>query len=226
MIRISFTREAWGVYECHYSCEDCDPNTSCKEGMTCYNDYLFVEFLVDVLVLDLKVDVNRIHITGLSNGAQFSYYLASYSNYKFASFGIVAGVPFIGFGALPPYKTAIIDFHGTQDTVIPYSAGSHGSYGLGPVGEVSSVISYDGMYYLEKPQYIDFLVSGFQCESAVPYPTNMDGTHQWSCDRFPCGESDIVACSGHYGHEYPFHDVLDGVRILWGFMKNYSTSEA
>ena len=38
--------------------------------MTCYNDYLFVEFLVDILVLDLKVDVNRIHITGLSNGAQ------------------------------------------------------------------------------------------------------------------------------------------------------------
>ena len=67
---VSFARETWGVYECHYSCEDCDPNTSCKEGMTCYNDYLFVEFLVDVLVLDLKVDVNRIHVTGLSNGAQ------------------------------------------------------------------------------------------------------------------------------------------------------------
>ena len=44
--------------------------------------------------------------------------------------------------------------------------------------------------------------------------------------RYPCGQSDIVACSGHYGHEYPFHDVLDGVRILWGFMKNYNSSEA
>jgi len=70
----------------------------------------------------------------------------------------------------------------------------------------------------------------------------MDGTHQWGFDRwndtciimialytcllvrYPCGVSDIVVCSGHYGHEYPFNDVLDGVRILWGFMKNYNTS--
>ena len=150
-------RATWGEYECHYSCEDCDPATSCKEGMTCYNDYLFVEFLVQTLIEELKIDPNRVHVTGLSNGAQFSYYLASYSSFKFASFGIVAGVPFIGFGALPPYKAPVIDFHGTQDDVIPYSVSSHGSYGQGPQGEVSSVISYDGMYYLEKEPYIDFL---------------------------------------------------------------------
>ena len=69
----------------------------------------------------------------------------------------MSGVPFIGFGALPSYKTPIIDFHGTQDDVIPYSVSSHGSYGSGPIGETSTVISYDGMYYLEKEPYIDFL---------------------------------------------------------------------
>ena len=69
----------------------------------------------------------------------------------------MSGTPFIGYGALPQYKTPIIDFHGTQDDVIPYCVTDHGSYGAGPMGETSSVISYDGMYYLEKPAYIDFL---------------------------------------------------------------------
>ena len=45
---------------------------------------------------------------------QFSYFLASYSKFQFASFGIVSGVPFIGFGALPKYNAPIIDLHGTE----------------------------------------------------------------------------------------------------------------
>ena len=89
---------------------------------------------------------------------QFSYYLASYSSFKFASFGIVSGVPFLGFGPLPRYKTNIIDFHGVLDDVIPYSVDSEeGSYGRGPDGLVSTVISYDGMYYYDKPEYAQFL---------------------------------------------------------------------
>ena len=68
------TRELWGEYECHYSCEGCDPATSCKEGMTCVDDVSFVEFLIDHLVKELNVDPNRVHVTGLSNGAQESNY--------------------------------------------------------------------------------------------------------------------------------------------------------
>ena len=67
---VSRGRETWGEYECHYSCEGCEPATSCKEGMTCFNDLLFVEFLVDHLVQELRVDPTRVHVTGLSNGAQ------------------------------------------------------------------------------------------------------------------------------------------------------------
>ena len=65
-------RELWGEYECHFSCEDCDPSTSCKEGMTCLDDVSFVEFLIDHLVKELNVDPKRVHVTGMSNGAQES----------------------------------------------------------------------------------------------------------------------------------------------------------
>merc|ERR1719419_1236097 len=72
-------------------------------------------------------------------------------------------------------------------------------------------------------------VKGFDCDAGVSYPTNMDGSHKWKCTRYPCGSADIVACSGHYGHQYPFDNFEDGTvatRILWGFMKNYNASMA
>ena len=147
----------------------------------------------------------------IHNLFQFSYYLASYSSFKFASFGIVSGVPFLGFGPLPPYKTNIIDFHGVLDDVIPYSVDSEeGSYGRGPDGLVSTVISYDGMYYYDKPEYAQFLgqfghpvrsfilyfytikVGGFNCESGEEYQTDMDGVDGWQCIR-----SVLTASSQH-----------------------------
>ena len=53
-------RDYWGVYECHYSCPDCDPHTTCKGGYTCYNDLAFVEHLVmNILLEELNIDQNR-----------------------------------------------------------------------------------------------------------------------------------------------------------------------
>ena len=40
--------------------------------MTCLDDVSFVEFLIDHLVKELNVDPNRVHVTGMSNGAQES----------------------------------------------------------------------------------------------------------------------------------------------------------
>ena len=77
-----------------------------------------------------------------------------------------------------------------------------GSYGRGPDGLVSTVISYDGMYYYDKPEYAQFLgqfghppslliyfyfrtiqVGGFNCESGEEYQTDMDGVEGWQCIR-------------------------------------------
>ena len=45
-----------------------------------------------------------------------------------------------------------------------------------------------------------------------------------TCARYPCGPvSDVVTCEGQYGHQYPFHDALDATRIMWAFMRNYSS---
>ena len=49
-----------------------------------------------------------------------------------------------------------------------------------------------------------------------------------TCDdtRSGCGDSAIVACSGEYGHQYPWdQEVLTSVRIMWGFMSQYTASD-
>ena len=40
--------------------------------MTCYNDHLFTEFLIQTLITELRIDPTRVHVSGLSNGAQES----------------------------------------------------------------------------------------------------------------------------------------------------------
>ena len=49
-----------------------------------------------------------------------------------------------------------------------------------------------------------------------------------TCDdaRSGCGDSAIVSCSGAYGHQYPWdQEVLTSVRIMWGFMSQYTASD-
>ena len=56
----------------------------------------------------------------------------------------------------------------------------------------------------------------------------MTWTRGVTCDdvRHACGDSAIVACSGAYGHQYPWdEDVLRSVRIMWGFMRQYTASD-
>ena len=212
-------RDQWGLYECHYSCEECDVHTTCKAGMTCYNDMAFVEWLVDQVQEELTIDQDRIHATGFSNGAQFTYYLASFSSIKFASVGIVSGSPLLGFGPLPPTQVPIIDFHGVFDDSIPYAV-EYGA-GRGPQGEVETIMSLDGMYYYDKEEYIGYLTEGFGCGVETEYSTAMDGVEGWSCTAWHCWTG-VVSCTGDYGHGYPFSwDKLQGSRIIWQFMEGF-----
>ena len=214
-------RDQWGVYECHYSCQGCDEHTTCKAGMTCYDDLAFVEWLVEQLQQELNIDPYRLHATGFSNGAQFTYYLASFSNIQFASVGIVSGSPLLGFGPLPPTQVPIIDFHGLLDNVIPHDV-EYGA-GRGPEGVVETIISNDGLYYYDKKQYIKYLTEGFGCGVETEYSTTMDGVEGWSCKAWHCWRGmGVVSCTGDYGHGYPFSwDKIQGSRIIWQFMDGF-----
>jgi len=222
-------RDYWGVYECHYSCLDCDPHTTCKGGYTCYNDLAFVEHLVmNILLEELNIDQNRIHASGFSNGGQFTYYLASYSALPLASVGVVSGSPLLGFGPVRDSIVPIIDMHGSLDSTIPHSVDN--GAGRGPQGSVETIKSWDGLYYYDKEQYISHIANTWGCDSSEAFPTAMDGVDDFGCVAHQCsGRGRVVSCGGQYGHMYPFSwgdaTGLEASKILWRFMEEEASKK-
>jgi len=214
-------REEYGAGECHDSCAEwCNPNYGCTAGTTCYNDLAFVEQLIDELTEKYSIDQNHIHITGYSNGGTFTYRMFSYSEKLLAASGSVSGAPFIGKGDIPDPPRSMIDFHGRDDWTVPLQY-DH-SPGEGPIGDVRTIMSWDGLYYYYKPEYMDFIADAYRCSAWESWPTSMDGVNGWRClVRQQCqGGVQIVSCIGDHGHVYPFNESdhpEEAARILWEF---------
>ncbi|WP_026422096.1 alpha/beta hydrolase family esterase [Actinokineospora inagensis] len=87
------------------------------------DDVLFTMDLLDDLQAHMCVDPARIYAVGKSNGGGFVALLACRLPARIAAFGIVAGAfyPDTGGGCGPTAPAVpLIDFHGTQDSIIHY----------------------------------------------------------------------------------------------------------
>ena len=81
-------RGDFGDTHCYDSCGACDPQNSC-DWTSCYDDILYTEAVIDkVMPFQVHstlyqvsnlfcVDLDSVHQSGFSNGAMFSYFLAS-----------------------------------------------------------------------------------------------------------------------------------------------------
>ena len=124
-------RKAWGRYGCYASCGAvCEPRedntTDTCVSSSCWDDIGFIDAVIDWLLANLCVDEERIHLTGLSNGAMMNYQLASsHVGHRIASMVPVAGLPLLGFldpdqgpwSAVPVRPIALMDVHGMLDHV-------------------------------------------------------------------------------------------------------------
>ena len=101
------------------------------------DDVGFVADLLDALESELCVDDGRIYAAGMSNGAQMSVRAGCSFSDRIAAIAPVAGAyypPFTpGFpeepGCVSTRPAALIAFHGTADTLIPF-AGGPGNLGV------------------------------------------------------------------------------------------------
>ena len=76
-----------------------------------------------------------------------------------------SGSPLIGFGQVPlDPPVSLMDFHGTLDGTIPYSADSIGANGIGPW---DSVVSWDHYYYEQKPATVEKWAGEMGCVGQV-----------------------------------------------------------
>ena len=123
----------------------CDSETSC-DWTACYDDIEFTKAVLNDIRSKYCIDDSSIHMTGISNGGMFMYYtgktsilqtsiwtsvylyliyrkiyiLASELGNIVASIAPISGSPLLGFNHMPDTAMSVIDFHGTDDSVIPY----------------------------------------------------------------------------------------------------------
>ena len=99
-----------------------------SDNKSSVDDIGFVEALIENISSTYSINENRIYAAGYSNGGFMSYYLACNST-KFAAIGSVAGTmiddSYQNCNALIP--TAMINIHGTADSVVLYEGDSYGS---------------------------------------------------------------------------------------------------
>lgn len=102
-----------------------DHNTGWDTGPWNYphvNDVLFVSDLLNHMESTLCVNPQRVYATGFSNGGSLTNVLACKLSDRIAAFAIVSGGmhPVAG-GCDPSRPVSIMEFHGTNDHVVPYT---------------------------------------------------------------------------------------------------------
>ncbi|HZR40424.1 MAG TPA: PHB depolymerase family esterase [Ktedonobacteraceae bacterium] len=86
------------------------------------NDVLFVSNLLNHLQTTFCIDPHRIYATGFSNGGGMTNLLACTLADRIAAFAPVSGAyPQVPGGCHPVRPVPILEFHGTADTVVPYT---------------------------------------------------------------------------------------------------------
>ena len=86
------------------------------------DDVGFLRALIETLARSYRVDLRRIYVTGISNGAMMSYRLACELADKIAAIAPVEGA--LNVECHPTAPVSVIIFHGTADRLVPFDGGS------------------------------------------------------------------------------------------------------
>jgi polyhydroxybutyrate depolymerase len=86
------------------------------------DDVAFIRALLDDLAGAYRVDLRRVFVTGMSNGAMMAYRLASELSDRVAAIAAVAGT-MATQGCQPQRPLSVLHFHGTQDEYVPFTGG-------------------------------------------------------------------------------------------------------
>jgi polyhydroxybutyrate depolymerase len=89
------------------------------------DDVGFVSALLQDLSQSLKINRRRVYATGMSNGAIFTQRLGCELTAKIAAIGPVAGTMAenIALTCAPRLVISVVEFHGTDDLVVPFKGG-------------------------------------------------------------------------------------------------------
>ncbi len=89
------------------------------------DDVGFISYLIDHIAVNFNVDLRKVFITGISNGAMMSFRLACELSQKITTVAPVAGLmpEDITYSCTPQKPLSLLIIVGTNDPLVPYNGG-------------------------------------------------------------------------------------------------------
>lgn len=191
-----------------------DHNTGWNTGPWSYphvNDVLFVSDLLNHLEATLCVNLQRVYATGFSNGGSLTNVLACKLSDRIAAFAIVSGGmhPVAG-GCNPSRPVSIMEFHGTNDHVVPYTGNLQND---------------------DEPPITQWLASWAVRDNCAHYPVIFFNRDDVLGERWPlCQDSAVIIHYRIHGepHQWPTVDftgigghVVSASDLIWQFFQEH-----
>jgi polyhydroxybutyrate depolymerase len=209
------------------SWNDGRPTPAEKKGI---NDVKFIDELITYIVKTYHGDVNRVYVTGMSNGGFMTSRLACELNNKIAAIAIVAASMDKGMTYQPQHAMPVMYIQGTSDPLVPFEGGTMKGAG----GEI-----YSHKEIIQKWAAVN------GCNEK-PIITNLpDSAHDGTTiiKEVYCGPKDLPVVIGYTvvdgGHIWPGgsqylpkfiigknSNNLNACRVILGFFKSFKRVDA
>lgn len=183
------------------------------------DDVGFIDVLIDELLKNYNIDLNRVYSCGMSNGGYQSYYLACELPNRFAAIASVTGTMFPSvYNSCDPNRSMpVLQIHGTNDNTVLYN----GSAAATPIeqvikfwvennlctaeGDTSAIADVD-----TTDNSTAQLISYTNCDdnSAVQFYKIFNGEHTW-----PDAAVDLLGVTNHD---------FNASEAIWNFFEEYS----
>ncbi|MGI9232319.1 MAG: alpha/beta hydrolase family esterase [Woeseiaceae bacterium] len=103
-------------YPCPPECGTCG---NCGWA-SCHDDVGFLETLVEQIASDIRIDGNRLYVSGFSNGAMMSNRIVCEASQLFAAAALIGGRVEPGFECTPEVAVPLLQINGGKDETVPY----------------------------------------------------------------------------------------------------------
>jgi len=176
----------YGVYE---NCPDEEAEDACNWGTSCADDEGFIREMNNYVQNNWTVDVNRIYLTGFSQGGQTTQSLA----WRLSDI-LAAAAPHHGFAANGYTQAAetpmgMFQVWASDDRTVDGNGTESG----------------DGMIYDSAEETITTWANAQGCaDESSEYPTDYDGTSGWTCVQYAgcTSGTEVVSCVWEGGHTW------------------------
>ena len=181
------------------------------------DDVGFINTLLDTLIMNYPIDINRIYATGMSNGGFMSYRLACELSDRIAAIAPVAASMTM-LECNPDRAVPVMDFHSYLDFNVPYQGGvgsGPSTHYSPPIDSILSVWSQfnDCMVVSDtitnNTQFMHVVWSDCDCNYQIEQYVTQDGGHSW-----PGGQATPLGD--------PTSNFINATDLMWDFLSKYS----